>query len=194
MKSKIEKNMKANIIGKKIIFFDVIESTQIEARKMAENKTENGTIIITNYQTNGIGTHNRKWYSEKDKNLAFTLIIYPKCTIRELDNFTVNIAQCLKNAIKNLYSYILDIKEPNDIIYNGKKLGGILTQIVTKGEKIKYSLIGIGFNVNGENFNEEIKNTATSLKIEFGKEFSRENILNEFCYNFEKYCIEKKII
>lgn len=194
MKSEIEKKMKSNIIGKKIKFFDIIESTQTEARKMAENRTENGTIVITNYQTNGIGTHNRKWYSEKDKNLAFTLIIYPKCTIRELEGFTFDIAQCLKNSVKKLYGVKLEIKKPNDIMCNGKKLGGILTQIVTKGEEIKYLLIGIGVNVNSENFDEEIKNIATSLKIEFGKEFSSKNILNEFCYNFEKYCIEKNII
>ena len=194
MKEKNESFLERKGIGKKQIYFEELESTQQEAKKMAELNVQNGTIIVTDYQTKGRGTHDRKWYSEKNKNLTFTLIIYPKCTIKELEGFTFDIAQCMKNSIEKLYGVKLDIKKPNDIMCNGKKLGGILTQIVTKGEEIKYLLIGIGVNVNSENFDEEIKNIATSLKIEFGKEFSRKNILNEFCYNFEKYCIEKNII
>lgn len=194
MKEKIEIFLKTKIIGKKQIYFEELESTQKEAKKMAERNVKNGTIIVTDYQTKGIGTHDRKWYSEKNKNLTFTLIIYPKCTIKELEGFTVDIAQCMKNSIEKLYGVKLDIKRPNDIMCNGKKLGGILTQIVTKGEEIKYLLIGIGVNVNSEKFSEEIKDIATSLRKEFGKEFSREEILSEFCTNLENYCIEKNII
>lgn len=73
-------------------------------------------------------------------------------------------------------------------------MGGILTQITSKGDKIKYLLIGIGFNVNQTEFNEEVKNIATSMKTEFEKEFNREEILNEFLYEFEKYLLEKGII
>ena len=194
MKEKSESFFKTKVIGKKQMYFEELESTQQEAKKMAERNVQNGTIIVTDYQTKGIGTHDRKWYSEKNKNLTFTLIIYPKCTIKELEGFTFDIAQCMKNSIEKLYEVKLDIKKPNDIMCNGKKLGGILTQIVTKGEKIKFLLIGIGVNVNSENFSEEIKNIATSLRNEFGKEFSREKILSEFCTNLEIYCMEKNII
>ena len=72
-------------------------------------------------------------------------------------------------------------------------MGGILTQVATKGEKIRYLLIGIGININGENFNNGIEDIATSLKKEFKINFSREDILNQFCINFEKYCYEKNI-
>lgn len=186
--------MQTKIIAKNKIYFKQIESTQKEAKKLAQRNVENGTMVITDYQTNGIGTHARKWYSEENKNLSFSIIIYPKCTFKTLKNFTVDIAKCIKEAIEDLYNITLDIKVPNDIFYRGKKIGGILTQIATQGEKIKYILIGIGININQEKFNKEIEDIATSLKKEFRREFSRQKILKEICYKFEKYCIEKNII
>lgn len=183
-----------SVIGKKIKFFEEIFSTQIEAKKLAENGIKNGTMILADCQTNGIGTHNRKWYSEKGKNISFTLILYPKCKVKELESLTVDIAKCIVNSIYDLYGYKLDIKLPNDIMYGGKKIGGILTQIVSKGENIKYLLIGIGLNVNGEKFPEDLKEIATSLKLEFRQEFSRQKIVELFCINFERYCEEKGII
>ena len=73
-------------------------------------------------------------------------------------------------------------------------MGGILTQIVTSGESIKYLLIGIGINVNGVNFPLDLQEIATSLKLEFNREFSREKIISVFCTKFEKNCVNKNII
>lgn len=169
MKEKIENNLKTKIIGKNIKYFEKISSTQLVAKEMAEKNIENGTIVITDNQENGIGTHDRKWYSDAGKNIMFTLIIYPKCDVRNLNTITVDIAKCIVNTIEKIYHLKLEIKHPNDIMCNGKKLGGILTQIVTNGEDIRYLLIGIGINVNQEKFEGEIRKTATSLKIELGK-------------------------
>ena len=169
MKEKIENNLKTKIIGKNIKYFEKISSTQLVAKEMAEKNIENGTIVITDNQENGIGTHDRKWYSDAGKNIMFTLIIYPKCVVRNLNTITVDIAKCIVNTIEKIYHLKLEIKHPNDIMCNGKKLGGILTQIVTNGEDIRYLLIGIGINVNQEKFEGEIRKTATSLKIEIGK-------------------------
>lgn len=151
-------------------------------------------MVITNNQTNGIGTQNRKWISSEGKNLTFTLILYPKCKLSELDSLTIDIAKCLVDSICSLYGYELHIKSPNDIMYNNKKMGGILTQVVTSGEKIKYLLIGIGMNINEINFPNEIKDIATSMAMEFKSIFSREEIIGEFLNRFEKYCEEKGIV
>lgn len=194
MENKIKKFLSTKFLAKDIKFFESLESTQLTAKKMAEERAENGTIVITDDQKKGIGTHDRKWYSEKGKNILFTLIIYPKCNLKELNTITVDIAKCLIYSIEKIYNIKLDIKSPNDIIYNKKKLGGILTQIVTSGEEIKYLLIGIGINVNQEEFPDEIKDIATSLNSEFGMDFSREKIISEFCNVFEEYCIENNII
>lgn len=188
-------NKTTKIIGKNKMYFEEIDSTQIKAKELAEQKkAENGLVVITDNQTKGIGTHDRKWYTTKAKNLTFTMIIYPKCNIQNLNTLTYDIAEIIINTIKTLYNYKLEIKKPNDIICNGKKMGGILTQITTSGTKIKYLLIGIGFNVNQTEFNDEVKDIATSMKIEFNKEFDRKEILDEFLYEFEKYVLEKKII
>ena len=114
-----------------------------------------------------------------------TIILQPKCKITDLKNLTIEIANCMQKTIYNLFEIRLDIKEPNDLILNGKKISGILTEINTIGEKINYLLISIGFNVNEEDFLDELKDIATSLKKEFDKEFSREDIILSFIRNLE---------
>ena len=114
-----------------------------------------------------------------------TIILKPKCKITDLKNLTIEIANCMQKTIYDLFEIRLDIKEPNDLILNGKKISGILTEINTIGEKINYLLISIGFNVNEEDFLDELKDIATSLKKEFDKEFSREDIILSFIRNLE---------
>ena len=114
-----------------------------------------------------------------------TIILQPKCKITDLKNLTIEIANCMQKTIYDLFEIRLDIKEPNDLILNGKKISGILTEINTIGEEINYLLISIGFNVNEEDFSDELKDIATSLKKEFDKEFSREDIILSFIRNLE---------
>ena len=152
--------------------------------------TINGTIIIADKQTNGIGTHERKWYTGKGDNIALTIILYPDCSIKRLQNITRIIAECMKKAIYNLYGIELTIKEPNDLIYNNKKIGGILTETLLNKEQVKYLLIGIGFNVEQTVFPEELTEIATSLKKENNRIYSRVDIIAEFCNEFEKEYIE----
>ena len=142
-------------------------------------------------QTGGIGTKGRRWYTGEGKNLAVTIILHPKVKVGKLDNLTVEIAKKIIEAIYELYGYELKIKKPNDLMFNNKKICGILTEIHTQGEKIKYLLISFGFNVNEDEFSEETKDIATSLKKETGKEFSREEIL---CRIIEKLENIKEII
>lgn len=114
-----------------------------------------------------------------------TIILQPKCKIDDLKNLTIEIANCMQKIIYDLFEIRLDIKEPNDLILKGKKISGILTEINTIGEKINYLLISVGFNVNEENFSDELKDIATSLKKEFDKYFSREEIIVSFIRNLE---------
>ena len=114
-----------------------------------------------------------------------TIILQPKCKIDDLKNLTIEIANCMQKTIYDLFEIRLDIAEPNDLILNGKKISGILTEINTIGDKINYLLISIGFNVNEEFFSDDLKNIATSLKKEFDKDFSREEIIVSFIRNLE---------
>lgn len=179
------KNANTKFLGENVVFYDEIGSTQDVIRELAEKHVENGTVVITDNQISGKGTKGRIWSTEKSKNITMSFVIYPKCEAEDLEGLTVNIAKAIVEAIKELYGYKLEIKVPNDVMLNGKKICGILTQCVTLEEKVNYILIGIGFNVNQVQFNKEISNIATSLKAEYNKEFEREDIIAKILEKLE---------
>lgn len=184
---KIEKELNTSFLCQNIIYHENIDSTQDEAKKITKNENIiNGTYIVTDKQTKGKGTQDRKWYGGEYENICGTFVLEPNCNINKLNNLTVLIAECLIKVVKNLYNIELQIKHPNDIICNSKKLAGILTESVTQKEIVKYLFIGIGININQTIFNPEIENIATSLKKEYGREFNRENIISEFSNIFEQ--------
>lgn len=168
---------KTNYIGKQIIYKEEMESTQETAKRLIKNDAKNGCLIITDNQTKGKGTKGTIWQTSKEKNITMTIIIKPNFKIEKLEGLTLKIAQAIKEAIQELYSYNLTIKVPNDLLLNGKKICGILTEASIIGDKVNYILIGIGFDVNEENFNVNLQSIATSLKREYGKEFEREEII-----------------
>ena len=180
------KNANTTYIGKEIEYFKEISSTHTYAKEIAMKEKHGGKIIIAETQTNGIGTKGRSWYTGESKNIAMTIILKPECKVSSLEGLTVKIAECMKKAIQELYQIGLEIKEPNDLMLNGKKICGILTEVNTISEKINYLLISFGFNVNEDNFSKETKDIATSLKKEFGKEFNREDIIKKFIEILEK--------
>lgn len=186
MKIDIIKNAKTSIIGKDIIYFAELDSTQNYAKQHINKIERTGTIVITDLQIQGKGTKQRNWYSSKDKNITMTIVLKPNCEISKLEGLTIQIAEAIKNAIKELYDYNLEIKEPNDLLLNNKKICGILTESSTISNKVNYILIGIGFNVNEEKFNEEIEDIATSLKREYRKEYNKEEIIAKIIENIEK--------
>lgn len=175
-----------NILGNNIIILEEVSSTQEYIKGIPNEKKQDGLVVVAKNQTAGIGTNGRKWYTEKNKNLTFSFLLKPNCNIEKLENLTVTIAETMIKVIKKLYGYDLDIKYPNDIMLKSKKMGGILTEAITSNEIVKQIIIGIGLNINQEKFGEEVKDIATSLKKEFGKEFNIKQILMEFLKEFEK--------
>ena len=89
------------------------------------------------------GTHGRKWYTDEENNIAFSFLIESNCEIGKLEGLTLEIAETMIAVFQRLYGISLSIKSPNDIVYQGKKLGGILTETKLKGEVVKYVVIGI---------------------------------------------------
>ena len=170
----------------RIDYYNTINSTHLKAKQIANNNDSNKKIIIAQTQTNAIGSKGRSWYTGNNSNIAMTIILKPDCKVKELDGLTLKIADVIKKAIYNLYGYKLEIKEPNDLMLNGKKICGILTEINTISEKINYLLISLGFNVNEVVFSKETEEIATSLKKEYGKDFVREDIIKKFIENLEK--------
>ena len=173
-------------------FYHKIDSTQLEIwRRIEENKIDNKTVVIADIQTNGKGTHGRKWYTDEVNNIAFSLFRQINCEIDKLDGLTTEMAQIILDIFKELYQVNLQIKLPNDIFYNDKKVGGILSETKVSGNIVKYIVVGIGINTCQTEFDTEIKNIATSIKNEFGIDVDRMKIIEEFCNRFEKRISER---
>jgi BirA family transcriptional regulator, biotin operon repressor / biotin---[acetyl-CoA-carboxylase] ligase len=171
---------------KRIFYFDTLDSTNLYAKK--ENP-EDDTLILAGYQISGKGRMDRKWDAEKNKNITLTLVkLFDIKEVHLINFFTSYI------LIKTLKEFLLEkgidsgeqltLKWPNDILLNGKKLSGILTELVDFNSKPRKFIIGIGVNVNQVIFPEEILNKATSLKLEFGTDFDSNEIITSFIKNF----------
>ena len=181
-----------NSIFKKWFYFDEIDSTQKEIwRRIKENSPQDGTVIYAGIQTDGIGTHGRKWYTSQKENIAFSFVTYPNVKIEKLENITIEIAKILVKIFEDLYNIKLNIKEPNDIVVEEKKIGGILTETKLKGEIVKILVIGIGINTNQIDFDEKIVDIASSIKKEFNINVDNKLIIEEFGYRF-KEIIQKR--
>lgn len=89
------------------------------------------------------GTHGRKWHTDEKNNIAFSFFIEANCEIKKLEGITIEIAETIIEVIRKLYHISLEIKFPNDIVYKGKKLGGILTETKLNGKIVKYIVVGI---------------------------------------------------
>ena len=170
----------------KIEYYKKINSTNKYAQTIAQDKESDKKVIIADEQTEGIGTKGKNWYTGSGKNIAMTIILHTTKKVQDLKELPLATAKAIKKAIKELYNYELEIKPPNDLMLNNKKICGILTQINTQAEKINYILIGIGFNVNETEFSKEVKDIATSLKKEYGQEYDRKEIIFKILENIEK--------
>lgn len=174
------------VLGRKISFYHEIDSTQSEIWRRIENGSIiNGSVVIADIQTQGKGTHGRIWHTDEPNNIAFSLYLQTKCMPEKLEGLTVEIAQILVDILRKEYGIMLDIKEPNDIMYHQKKIGGILTESKVHLETVKFLVIGIGINTNKMNFTSDIENIATSIQKEFGIEVDRNKVIAEFCNQFE---------
>ena len=177
------------------MFFETIDSTQKEIwRESRKNKIKNGTIIIANVQTAGVGTHGRIWHTDTPNNIAFSLYLEVNCKIKLIEDITINIANTLVRAIREIYNIELDIKYPNDLTINGKKIAGILTETKVQNKIVKKIVIGIGINTNQEIFAQDIKDIASSIKKEYGISVENEKIVIRFLELFEKLLLENNII
>lgn len=180
-------NLKTKYLGRDFIFYNQIDSTQNEIfRRIENNNIKNGTLVMADIQTNGKGTHGRIWHTNETQNIAFSFYIKVNCSPQKLEGVTIEVAKIIVEIFKLKYNINLNIKEPNDITYNGKKIGGILTQSKIIAKNVKFLVIGIGINTNQTVFLDDIKDIATSIKKEFGIEVNRTEIIECFCNKFEE--------
>jgi birA, biotin-[acetyl-CoA-carboxylase] ligase region len=164
------------LIGKNIIHFDTIDSTNIKAKELASQNAEDGTIVISEEQTCGKGRLGRSWYSPKSKGIWASIILKPKIDPINASKITLIAAASIVKAFNEI-AIFPKIKWPNDIVLNNKKVCGILTEMSAELNQIHYLVVGIGINVNNskDDFTEALWSSATSLKIELASEINRRN-------------------
>lgn len=181
--------LETSFIGRQIIHHESVPSTQLVAHQMAMNGADEGTVVIAEEQTAGKGRLSRKWHSPKRTGIWMSFIVKPHLPLEKAPQFTLVTAIAAVRAIKQVCNLEVEIKWPNDILYKGKKIAGILTEVQGDADQINFLIIGIGINVNHteDDFPKELKDSATSLAIATGKNISRKDIIQEILKNFEKY-------
>jgi BirA family biotin operon repressor/biotin-[acetyl-CoA-carboxylase] ligase len=160
-----------------ILRFETIGSTNTEALNEARKGADEGLCIVARQQTAGRGRHGRKWISEKDAGLYFSIVLRPKIETQFFPLLTLMTAVAVADVLRETYALQPDIKWANDVHIKGKKICGILAEM-TETPKGLAVVVGIGINLRASNFPPEIAETATSVEAETGRKVSPEELIN----------------
>jgi BirA family biotin operon repressor/biotin-[acetyl-CoA-carboxylase] ligase len=187
----IQRGLSTNYVGKEIYYFPELKSTNIRAKEKALHGAEGiseGTLIVAERQSAGKGRLGREWFSPVG-GIWFSVILYPQLSPSYISRITLMTAVAVVKAIKICTQIKSQIKWPNDILINEKKVCGILTEMSAELDIINWVVVGIGINVNIDlrEFPEDIQENTISLKETSGKEISRVKLAQTFLQEFEKY-------
>ena len=187
----IKNGLFTDYIGQKIFYFPELKSTNIIAKVKASPRAEGineGTIIIAERQSAGKGRLGRRWFSPLG-GIWLSIILYPQLSPSYIPRITLMAAVAIVKAMERYAQIKSQIKWPNDILINEKKVCGILTEMSAELDMINWIVVGIGINANinqGE-FPEDLKGNSTSLKEILGKKISRVRLAQILLEEFEKY-------
>lgn len=174
-----------------VCYRDEVDSTNTWAKQMAEQDAPEGTVMAADMQTAGKGRRGKHWSSPSGHSIYMSLILRPDVMPEQASMLTLVIGLSVAQALADYPGLDAMIKWPNDVVISGKKVCGILTEMSTQMECINYVVAGIGINVNMMDFPEEIRDTATSLRLEKGCKIKRSHViasvLSHFSDNYGKF-------
>lgn len=185
--SEILSRNQASWVGKSIEYFEVTDSTNQRIYDFAEKGREEGLLAVAEEQTGGKGRRGRSWVSPPGTGIWMSLLLRPKVEPQKASMVTIVAALAMTKAMEKITGMEIRIKWPNDVVLNGKKVCGILTEMSAELEEIHYIIVGIGIDANTESFPEDIQDRATSIYLESGKKVERAAFIAEFCVRFEQY-------
>jgi len=164
-------------IGGKIHRFESCSSTNDLAKQLAEKNAVHGHVVVCGEQTRGKGTKGRTWISMLKKGLYFSVILFPSRPDLSLLPFSASLA--IREAVLNELNILIDLKWPNDLMYKGRKIGGVLCESSFSGKEPNYSVIGIGINLKHKknDFPADLQKRAGSLEMFYKRSIDREKIL-----------------
>ena len=181
-------------VGQNLLTLKEVDSTNTFLKNLLANSepVTEGTVIMAEHQYAGRGQHQNKWLAQPGKNLTFSVLLKPSFlkAVQQFD-LTRAISCGVYNALYKVLGSQVKIKWPNDLYYGDKKLGGMLIENSLQGERINNSIVGIGLNVNQEEFSNEAVN-ATSVKQILHKDYDLRLLLSEICSQIEQYYLHLK--
>lgn len=166
----------------RILHYKTLDSTNDSALELAREGASEGTVIVTEYQKQGRGRFERKWFSPRGKGLLFSIILRPNLQASSVSILTHVAAKAVQEVLKEAFHLAAKLKRPNDVLVNGKKICGILTEASGQGHAISYVVLGIGLNVNTGK--KDLLRTATSILAETGKPAEQEELLERILSRF----------
>ncbi|WP_407407135.1 biotin--[acetyl-CoA-carboxylase] ligase [Peribacillus sp.] len=185
--SEIQFGLETKALGKMIHYQESVESTQKIAHQLANEGAEEGTLVIAEEQVSGKGRLMRSWHSPKFSGIWMSLILRPKIPLHQAPQLTLLAAVAVAQAIEDVTELQPQIKWPNDLLINRKKVTGILTEMQAESDRIHSVIIGIGMNINQqkEDFPEDLQEKASSLSIESGVKISRAKVIQRVLLRLE---------
>ena len=180
-KEELDSLMHTRWAGKNIVYYDATDSTNLRIRELGDAGAPHGTLAVADRQTAGRGRRGRSWESPPGSSIYMSVLLRPDIPPDRAPMLTLvmalsvaeGIRQCMETGGDSGNSLEIQIKWPNDIIINGKKLAGILTEMSSQVDYINHVTVGVGINVNRTEFPEEIRETASSLCLECGHTVKR---------------------
>src|SRR6201997_4444582 len=161
----------------KVRHFPTIDSTNTLAMREAEQGQESGTVYLSDEQTHGRGRGAHDWHSAAGSGLYVSILLRPKIAPADILWLSLAAGLAVQAAVRDVTSLAPDIRWPNDLLLSGRKMGGILTELNAEAPRVRHAVIGIGLNVHQPSFPPELAPLATSLKIETGQDWSRQDLL-----------------
>lgn len=194
-KDNIQKGLKAKRIGKKMFVFESIDSTNTCARTLAETGTEEGTVVVTDFQTQGKGRMGRRWQAAPGTSLLFSTVLRPPLTHEVAGLLTFFSAVSVARAIEHETNLAVECKWPNDLLVQGRKVCGILLENSFEKESLAYSVAGVGLNVLQRDFDPSLEKKATSIAREAVGKVDRtkllRRILTEMDVSYNDVCVRQ---
>jgi len=188
MPEKIKNRLKTDFMGQKIHYFTEVTSTNDVAKELATSRAEEGTVVVAEVQTCGRGRLGRGWLSPKG-GIWFSVILRPEVGAKDVFKITFLTAVAVAKAIRKMFKLNAEIEWPNDVLINGKKVCGILTETSIRDETADSVIVGVGINANIDInfFPANLKNTVTTLASEVKREVNREKFLQKLLEELEIY-------
>lgn len=186
-KRELEQGLKTKTMGQSIYFYEETDTTNNRARELALEGAPEGTLVVAEKQTAGRGRRGKVWESPLGTGIWMSLVLRPQIAPTEASVLTLLCGLATAEAIEAETGLSAGIKWPNDILINGKKAVGILTEMDCEMSEVHFVIPGIGINVNTASFPPEIAEIATSLYLECGKTVSRRRLVHRVLERLEEH-------